>query len=701
MRRLVVSVLCASGLIMTGAGTAFAEEAPGGAAQAPAGKKVCKVTDEKLEGLSGIVATDDGFVVVNDSNPLSSRKRVFFLDAKCKITDDVPYSGKGPLDTEDMALSPDSKTLWIADIGDNDKKRETVGLWVMPATGKSEPDLYRLKYPDGAHDAEALLLNGDGTPIIVTKEVGKAAGVYVPAAKLKKNTDDGVPLKRVGEVPVPPSNTAGNNVARLGRGTIVGGAVSTGATKAVLRTYTDALEWTVTNGDVVGALKGKPRVTPLPNEPWGEAIAYSPDGKFFYTVNDMENSPVEGAANNILRYTPATGEAPVVKNAAGAETDKKTGPSWFQSLDLNDITYLVGGVGVLGLILVGVGIFGIRRHRRNAPPEPAVLKKKSGPDDGPVPADAATELLAVGGAASGPGVYGAGGAARGGGGPGGGGPGGPGVYGGKPAAGGPGVYGGGRPSAGAGAGRPAAAGRPVAGAAAGRPPAGGGQRPPAGAGPRPPAAGGRPPVVNGRPGGGRPAAGGAPQGGRPVSGGAPGVRPASGGAPGGRPVPGGAPGGRPAAGGAPGGRPASGGAPGGRPASGGAPAPGGRPASGGAPQGGRPAQGGGRPPQGGGRPPQGGQPRPPQGGQPRPAQGGQPRPPQGGQPRPPRPPQGGQPRPPQGGGRPPQGGQPRPPQANGRPTGGGSGVYGGGAPPSGGRSRDVDDDQNYGRTYGR
>src|SRR5262245_18806206 len=148
MRRLVVSVLCASGLVLTGAGTAFAEEAPGGTAQAAAGKKVCKITDDKLPGLSGLVATDDGFVVINDSNPQSSRKKVFFLDAKCKVKDAVDYSGQGPLDTEDMVLSADGKTLWIADIGDNDKERPTVALWSMPLTGKTEPKIHRMKYPD-------------------------------------------------------------------------------------------------------------------------------------------------------------------------------------------------------------------------------------------------------------------------------------------------------------------------------------------------------------------------------------------------------------------------------------------------------------------------------------------------------------------------------------------------------------------------
>ncbi len=99
MRRLVVSVLVGFGLVAIGSGAASAAPVPGAsAAQAVAGKKMCKVTDDKLDELSGIVATDDGVVVINDGSSEDSRKRVFFLDAKCKIVDDVAFSGDGPFD---------------------------------------------------------------------------------------------------------------------------------------------------------------------------------------------------------------------------------------------------------------------------------------------------------------------------------------------------------------------------------------------------------------------------------------------------------------------------------------------------------------------------------------------------------------------------------------------------------------------------
>jgi hypothetical protein len=299
----------------------------------------------------------------------------------------VRYSGNGPRDTEDMVLSPDGETLWIADIGDNDLQRGTIALWTMPVDGSERPRIHRLSYPAGErHDAEALLLNGDGTPIIVTKEVGKAAGVYTPTAALKTDNLTGVPLKRVGEVTVPPSTTSASAFVRLGRGTVDGGAIAPGGGRVVLRTYTDALEWTVSGGDVLAAIQGKPRVTPLPDEPLGEAITYSSDGRYLYTVSDMQGRPA-GGDNYILRYTPATTTAAAPTPGAGADNDA---PSWLSSLTINDITYLVGAVGLLGAILVGVGFFGILRSRKRPPAQrPGAGARPAGP--GP------TDLVGVSG----------------------------------------------------------------------------------------------------------------------------------------------------------------------------------------------------------------------------------------------------------------------------------------------------------------
>jgi hypothetical protein len=646
MRRLVFSVIVATGLVLTGSSTAFADDpAPTVSAKATPGKKICKITDTKLDELSGIVATKSGFVVVDDSSTLDNHKRVFFLNNSCKIVNSVKYDGS-PIDTEDLILSPDGKTLWIADTGDDGVRavtpthRDHVALWSMKADGSSDPVIYRVAYPEGDyHDTEALLLQGNSTPILVTKELGKPASIYEPAAALKVNKQDSVPLKKVGELTVSGTTTPSNTVAQIGNKTIDGGAIAPGGAKVALRTYTDALEWDVTNGDVLGALKnGKPRTTGLPNEPFGEAITYSPDGKFFYTVSDMNGDHT--TANYIMQYTPATTVAVAAKSSeAGGPTTH-----WYSNLTLNEITLMVGGVGLIGLILVGVGVLGIMRSRKRAATEPASY----GGDDSP-PGDPETELIGVGGAPQRAGVYGG---ARSGGIP--------------PAGGGSGansgaVYGAGGSSGGGGAQR-----GPVYGNGGGAPqyarPAAG-QQPPARGG-QPPARGGQPPARNpqqgpGRngvysgdqQGGGGQGRGPAPQGGqRPPGGQGRGPAPQGGGQ-GRGPAPQG--GQRPQGGGGQGRGPAPQG--GQRPSGGGGqgrgPAPQGGQGRGSAPQGGQgrgsgpqggSGQGRGSAPQGGQRPQGGGQGRgaAPQGGQ-RPQGGGQGGPQGGGRPQGQRPQDGG------------------------------------------------------------
>jgi hypothetical protein len=393
MRRLVFSIVVGFGLVaIGGTGASAADPTPTAtvSAKATAGKKICQVKDPLLDEISGLVATKTGFIAINDSTD-DRRRKIFTLDTRCAIKSKIDLGASR--DTEDMILSPDGRTLWIADTGDNEvlkggETRANVGLWTVPMTGKRTPVLHRLSYPDGdKHDAEALLLDGDGLPILVTKELGTAL-IYKPAAALKNNNDVGVPMKKVGELALPATETSSNAFAKIFNRVITGGSVNAGGTKVVLRTYTDASEWDVTNGDVLGALKKKPRTTGLPDETFGEAISYSADGKTFYTVSDMNGD--HDTENWIRQYVPATEVAAISKTqAGGASADK----SWYSDLSLGDITKLVGGVGVIGFLLVAIGVIGIVRFRRT---HPAGANVDDGPSGGIGKAGPSDELIGVG-----------------------------------------------------------------------------------------------------------------------------------------------------------------------------------------------------------------------------------------------------------------------------------------------------------------
>lgn len=336
------------------------------------GEAACTIADPRLLELSGLVALDDSYVVINDGGQAPEAQPIFFLDQECQVIDEIPYSAPGSRDPEALAHDRDAGVLWVGDIGDNFEttglqERPTVAFWRIDLAGDRIPVIHRFAYPDGPHDAEALILDQDGVPVIVTKELDGPAGLYRPAAEMVANNphEQAVPLERVGEFD-PPDTGSSNALGPAGRRTITGGAVSPERDRVVLRTYADAFEFDVTDGDVVGAISaGTPRVTPLPDEPQGEAITYTPDGQDFLTVSETLDA---GAGQpDLLRYQPT---APAVEEEPAGDAEPAS-PSLLDRLGWQGILNLIAGVGVVGLILVGAGVFGIVRARRRSAGRPS------------------------------------------------------------------------------------------------------------------------------------------------------------------------------------------------------------------------------------------------------------------------------------------------------------------------------------------
>jgi hypothetical protein len=104
----------------------------------------------------------------------------------------------------------------------------------------------------------------------------------------------------------------------------------------------------------------KPRITPLPGEPQGEGIAYSRDGTEFLTTSDQPKT------STILRYTPYAPPAPPAPSATvQAQGPKAADRSFLDSLSLRDLTRIVIGIGVLGMLMIAVGVFAVIRSRRS------------------------------------------------------------------------------------------------------------------------------------------------------------------------------------------------------------------------------------------------------------------------------------------------------------------------------------------------
>lgn len=321
----------------------------------------CAVADPRLAELSGLVADGDGLWAMADGG---RRVQVQRLDPDgCEVRD-TRTADIDPVDPEDLARGPDG-TLWVGDIGDNGLRRDTVAVIELPAQGAAR--LHRLTYPDGPHDAEALLVDAAGRPIVVVKDAGPA-GVYRTEAP-----PDGAgptPLLRVGQVALPPSDTIGGPLGGLGSRLVTGAAASADGRVVALRSYTDAWLYRVpADGDLVAALTGRPVRVPLPGEPQGEAIAFEPSGTLVSGSETRGGAPGEirtipDAAALVAEATAGSDQAvpgpsasdPTAAPDAAAPDRTGQSPEWLPALI---------GAGVLGgfLVLVMIGL-ALRATRR-------------------------------------------------------------------------------------------------------------------------------------------------------------------------------------------------------------------------------------------------------------------------------------------------------------------------------------------------
>lgn len=104
------------------------------------------------------------------------------------------------VDVEALAYS--GRTLYVADIGDGTRTRESVQIYAFnnPRPNQDRGENYRVYdfvYPDGAHDAEAIVVGEDGRIQIITK--GDKGVVYRAPAQLSEGSVNR--LTRVGDAP--------------------------------------------------------------------------------------------------------------------------------------------------------------------------------------------------------------------------------------------------------------------------------------------------------------------------------------------------------------------------------------------------------------------------------------------------------------------------------------------------------------------
>lgn len=209
-------------------------------------------------------------------------------------------AGASAYDWEDMAAGPGPLSgknyLYIGDIGDNQEKRSEITVYRVPepvisvqsaVKGKNSltdpADVIRLRYPDGAHDAETLLVHPvTGNVYIVTKIPFANPGIYEAAAPL--NPGKTITLARIGTLEVP---------SLLG-GIITGGAISPDGRRVAVCDYLQGYEAVLANmKSTFNEIWKRPlRPISLGSRKQGEAITYRLDSKALLATSEGSPMPL-------------------------------------------------------------------------------------------------------------------------------------------------------------------------------------------------------------------------------------------------------------------------------------------------------------------------------------------------------------------------------------------------------------------------
>lgn len=265
--------------------------------------RIALLEDKSVNESSGVVASRRTAGLFWTHNDSGDGPYLYAFDRAGRKRGVWRVEGAQARDWEDIAAGPGPSSgrayLYVADTGDNDRARAQVTIYRLPEPEVSDADAssdrknprptaaaeaIRLKYPDGRHDAETLLVHPKtGDLYVVTKDIA-VAGIYklaAPFSSKEVNT-----LARVGELRVP----------ALFAGLLTGGDISPDGTRVVLCDYLAAYELTLPAAAPAGGFdaiwKQTPVVINLGEREQGEAVCYGADGSSVLATSEKRPAPL-------------------------------------------------------------------------------------------------------------------------------------------------------------------------------------------------------------------------------------------------------------------------------------------------------------------------------------------------------------------------------------------------------------------------
>ena len=259
---------------------------------------IATLADRAVRESSGLVASRRNPGLFWTHNDSGDGPAVYAFDREGRARGTFRVEGAQALDWEDIAAGPGPDEgeayLYVGDIGDNGRERDHVVVYRFPepevtpdaagapARATKPAEAIRLKYPEGAQNAEALLVHPRTGDLYIVTKGARSASVYKLAAPYAAGAAQ--TLKRVAELRGPDFFGV----------LVTGGDVSPDGTRVALCDYAQGYELTLPAGarGFDDVWTQKPTAVPLGFRRQGEALAYRLDGAALLATSEKSPSPL-------------------------------------------------------------------------------------------------------------------------------------------------------------------------------------------------------------------------------------------------------------------------------------------------------------------------------------------------------------------------------------------------------------------------
>jgi len=229
-----------------------------------------RIADSQVRESSGLARSTHKRPLLWTHNDSGDGPRLFGISRKGGTRSVLQVQNASANDWEDISSGP-NHTLWIGDIGDNGRRRSTITVYRVkePKNLKVKSvkaTRFDLKYPDGAHDAEGLMVNPrTGRLFVVSKASGNGA-IYRAPEQLRSGSVN--KLTRVTGAP----------------DIVTAAAFGPDGKRIVIGTYTSVY--------VYSTMGGKARKLSKPKTAQGESVTVSRSGRSIFVGSEGKQSPI-------------------------------------------------------------------------------------------------------------------------------------------------------------------------------------------------------------------------------------------------------------------------------------------------------------------------------------------------------------------------------------------------------------------------